>query len=174
MLLQDTLLCLCSSTCITQGSISAGLSTLGVRPTGEPRSPTFSSLGTSMQPDAPWNLTPHPPHHPASFDKRGWRCPSPLVWGHQVPPSIWGRPCRVRAGDVCSVPVATPIGLAGFGQGWPRRAEPQPSQGALRKEHVFSPAGFPLAAPPAHSLPRAPLRGRPALHTPRLPGPADL
>lgn len=53
------------------------------------------------------------------------------------------------------------LGRAGHAGQSPSPAA-QPCQGALRKEHVFRTAGFPLAAPPAHSLPRAPLRGRPA------------
>lgn len=176
MLLRDPLLCLDSSPCITQGSLSAGPSTLGVCPTaGQLWCVPLVSRGAPCS--APWGparrqMDPRTSHPTRPLCQEGLETPSPLVWGHQQ--TIWGPPCRVRAGCQLQRPwVWQGLGRAGHAGQSPGPAA-QPCQGALRKEHVFTTAGFPLAAPPAHSLPRAPLRGRPAPRTPRLLGPADL
>lgn len=83
-----------------------------------------------MQPHAPWKLTPHPPPLlSGAEDALPLGLGSPA--GTEVPLSIRGHPCRVRAGDGRWVPAATPTALAGFGQGWPCWAEPQPRGAAL-------------------------------------------
>lgn len=180
----DTCMCSCGTPCfaLTQVPVSPKEASL-LAPAPSGCVPLRGSsgcvpLGSRGAPcSAPWGparrqMDPRTSHPTRPLCQEGLETPSPLVWGHQQ--TIWGPPCRVRAGCQLQRPwVWQGLGRAGHAGQSPGPAA-QPCQGALRKEHVFTTAGFPLAAPPAHSLPRAPLRGRPAPRTPRLLGPADL